>query len=222
MSNAVRRLAKKKFVVYCEGDTEENYIAGLRAWLRSERPDVEVAVDRPINMHGGGFGEFLSRVKKGSFSNCIARFVLVDFDRCASNPREARVFRELVEYCRVQAYRKTPCFLIVTNPRFEYAACLHSPRYRGQGIDAFLLGEFGYPAVDDFKTDRQVWQRLNKGDCGHEVLCAASRSRRGVVSHEYRKRRSSFEVAMTRLDVDEGRFGAKGTNLGELYDVILW
>ena len=59
MSRPERKL-QKRFVVFCEGDTEYNYIDKMR-----KRQDVQIAL-KPINMHGGGYGNFLKKIKTES------------------------------------------------------------------------------------------------------------------------------------------------------------
>ena len=56
MSRPKREL-QKRFVVFCEGDTEYNYIDKMR-----KRQDVQIAL-KPINMHGGGYSNFLKKIK---------------------------------------------------------------------------------------------------------------------------------------------------------------
>ncbi len=53
MSRPERKL-QKRFVVFCEGDTEYNYIDKMR---RVKQPDVQISL-KPINMHGGGYNNF--------------------------------------------------------------------------------------------------------------------------------------------------------------------
>lgn len=53
MSRPERKL-QKRFVVFCEGDTECNYIDKMRD---VKRQDVQIAL-KPINMHGGGYSNF--------------------------------------------------------------------------------------------------------------------------------------------------------------------
>lgn len=54
MSRPKREL-QKRFIVFCEGDTEYNYIDKIR-----KRQDVQIAL-KPINMHGGGYRNFLKK-----------------------------------------------------------------------------------------------------------------------------------------------------------------
>lgn len=53
MSRPERRL-QKRFVVFCEGDTEYNYIDRMRS---AKRQDIQIAL-KPINMHGGGYSNW--------------------------------------------------------------------------------------------------------------------------------------------------------------------
>lgn len=57
MSREKRKL-RKRFIVFCEGDTEYNYIDTMRL-----NQGVELAL-KPINMHGGGYSNFLEVIKK--------------------------------------------------------------------------------------------------------------------------------------------------------------
>ena len=119
MSRPKRRL-RKRFEIFCEGDTEYRYFEGMRT-----RQSVELTL-RPINMKGGGYASFLKELKAKGQVNCVARFIIVDGDRITSNVGEAHAFEELVDYCRQQNKKSgIPCFIILNNPNFEYVACLH-------------------------------------------------------------------------------------------------
>lgn len=68
MSRPIRQL-QKRFVVFCEGDTEYNYIDKMR-----KQQGVQISL-KPINMHGGGYTNFLRKIKTESQTNCLAKFV---------------------------------------------------------------------------------------------------------------------------------------------------
>lgn len=95
---------QKRFVVFCEGDTEYNYINKMRG---AKRQDVQIAL-KPINMHGGGYGNFLKKIKTEQQTNWLAKFIIVDADRLTKHYEEKDNFIRLTEYCRI---RKEP-FLI--------------------------------------------------------------------------------------------------------------
>lgn len=105
---------QKRFVVFCEGDTEYNYIDKMR-----KQPGVQIVL-KPINMKGGGYLNFLKKVKIESQSNCIAKFIIVDGDRLQIQGAEKQNFRALLEYCILQNNRGgIPHFLI----SYWYSTC---------------------------------------------------------------------------------------------------
>lgn len=51
------RSIKKVFKVFCEGDTEYNYFDNIRT-----TKNISLAI-RPVNMGGGGYANFISKLK---------------------------------------------------------------------------------------------------------------------------------------------------------------
>ena len=102
MSRPKRNL-QKRFVVFCEGDTEFNYIDKMRG---IKRQDIQIAL-KPINMHGGGYSNFLNKIKTEPQTNCLAKFIVIDADRLLKHPEEKENFLKLLEYCRLQNNKKT-------------------------------------------------------------------------------------------------------------------
>ena len=74
------RVLKKRYAIFCEGDTEYNYIDKMR-----KNQGVELVI-KPINMHGGGYSNFLRQIKKEAQSNYLAKFIIVDADRIKTIP----------------------------------------------------------------------------------------------------------------------------------------
>lgn len=70
-----KRILQKRFAIFCEGDTEYNYIDKMR-----RNQGVELVL-KPINMHGGGYANFLQKIRTESQSNYLAKFIIVDADR---------------------------------------------------------------------------------------------------------------------------------------------
>ncbi len=66
------RVLKKRYAVFCEGDTEYNYIDKMR-----KNQGVELVL-KPINMHGGGYSNFLRQIKKKTFDIIIKQ---TDYDQ---------------------------------------------------------------------------------------------------------------------------------------------
>ncbi len=66
-----------------------------------KRQDVQITL-KPINMHGGGYSNFLKKIKMESQTNCLAKFIIVDADRLVKHYEEKESFLQLAEFCRLQ------------------------------------------------------------------------------------------------------------------------
>ena len=114
MSRSKREI-NRRFRVFCEGDTEYNYFE----YIRKNKP-ISLTL-KPVNMHGGGYSNFLDEVKSDSNTDCLAKFVVIDGDRAVKTEEEKRSLRELANYCiRQNQSKRIPHFLIVDFPDFEY------------------------------------------------------------------------------------------------------
>ena len=133
-----KRILRKKFIVFCEGDTEYNYVDGMRL-----KQGVELAL-KPVNMQGGGYSSFLNEIKKEANNNCLAKFIIIYFYRVKKHSGELEKLKEIIEYCKLQNdSKRIPCFLILDNPDFEYIACLHIEDYRGQDTKKYIEDSLG-------------------------------------------------------------------------------
>ena len=65
------RVLQKRFAVFCEGDTEYNYIDKMR-----KNQGVELVL-KPIHMHGGGYSNFLQVIKSGLRPTALLRIATV-------------------------------------------------------------------------------------------------------------------------------------------------
>ena len=179
MSRPERKL-QKRFIVFCEGDTEYNYIDKIR-----KRQDIQITL-KPINMHGGGYGNFLKKIKIEAQTNCLAKFIIVDADRLIKHSGERNSFLQLTEYCRLQNKKRVvPHFLIVNNPDFEYVACLHVPEYKGQEVTRFLQTVLGFTSLEQFKKNPDVYECLNNGECSYQVLLQNIQGKDKFVKNTY-------------------------------------
>lgn len=217
MSRPKREL-QKRFVVFCEGDTEYNYIDKMR-----KNQGVLISL-KPINMHGGGYANFLTRIKKESKTNCLAKFIIVDADRLKTHPGEKQGFLGLVEYCRLQNNKGVvPHFLIVNNPDFEYIACMHVPEYIGQDVARFIQVNLGFQSLEQFKNHSQVYDVLNDGKRSYKVLLKRIYSRKEkFVQNTYSIKKKSFEISINKTDVVWDFVDMRGSNIDEFFDIIEW
>ena len=216
MSRPKREL-QKRFVVFCEGDTEYNYINKMR-----KNQGVLISL-KPINMHGGGYANFLSQIKKEAKTNCLAKFIIVDADRLKKHPGEKDGFLRLVEYCRLQNDNGVvPHFLIVDNPDFEYVACLHVSEYNGQDVTRFIQTELNFQTLEQFKKHTQVYDVLNSGKNSYKVLVDRIRGKEKFVRNCYSIKKKNFEISINKTDVTWDLVDRRGSNIEEFFDVIDW
>ena len=212
-----KRLLRRRFEIFCEGDTEYRYFEGMRT-----RQSVELAL-RPINMKGGGYASFLKELKTKGQVNCVARFIIVDGDRIVQHAGEARAFAELVDYCREQNQKGgIPCIIILNNPNFEFVACLHAENYAGQPVERFIRDVMGFDDLAAFKKKEDIFSFLNMNGYSFGYVIARMRGAPKPLYHRYTIKRMtvSVEVKETVYPAEEATF--RGSNLDEFFDVINW
>ncbi len=83
MSRKVREI-KKNFTVFCEGDTEHHYIEEMK---RQKRFTIAL---KTVNMEGGGYSNFLKKLKTDGNTNSLAKFIIIDGDRAISEEKKAQ------------------------------------------------------------------------------------------------------------------------------------
>lgn len=211
------RVLQKRFAVFCEGDTEYNYIDKMR-----KNQGVELVL-KPINMHGGGYSNFLQKIKTESQSNYLAKFIIMDADRIATVPGELDGFKKLLEYCRIQnAKGNTPHFIIMDNPDFEYVACLHSPQYRGQDPHKFIESVLGAKSIAAFKGNADVYNFLNSGELSYQIMMESLRGKEKLLYNQYEIKKKNFDIVFKDTFFDVNFINKKGSNIEEFFDVIDW
>lgn len=211
------RVLQKRFAVFCEGDTEYNYIDKMR-----KNQGVELVL-KPINMHGGGYSNFLQKIKTESQSNYLAKFIIMDADRIATVPGELDGFKKLLGYCRIQnAKGNTPHFIIMDNPDFEYVACLHSPQYRGQDPHKFIESVLGAKSIAAFKGNADVYNFLNSGELSYQTMMESLRGKEKLLYNRYEIKKKNFDIMIKDTFFDVDFINKKSSNIEEFFDVIDW
>ncbi len=213
MSRKVR-ITKKNFKVFCEGDTEYNYIDEMR---RQKRLSIAL---KPVNMKGGGYSNFLEQVKTDGATNCLAKFIIIDGDRAIAEEGEKKNLRELLEYCMLQNRSgRIPHFLIVNYPDFEYIACLHTPKYKGQNVVQYITRELGYKSVDEFKADEKVYRVLNTNGNSYSIMLSLLREENCFIINRYSINKKLYEIKIS-TSYDWEKLGKKGSNINEFFEVV--
>ena len=209
------RTTKKIFKVFCEGDTEHNYIDEMKRQRR-----LSIAI-KPINMKGGGYSNFLETVKTDSNSNCLAKFIIIDGDLALNKVGEKKNLKELIDYCIVQNKSgRIPHFLIVDFPDFEYLACLHTPQYKNQNTEQYIIRNLGYKSLDEFKSDTKVYNVLNTNGNSYEIMLTALPKNNCFIKNEHSINKTQYEISINSTIYDWEKLGLKGSNIDELFDVL--
>ena len=208
------RETKKNFKVFCEGDTEYNYIDEMR---RQKRMSISI---KPVNMKGGGYSNFLEQIRMDGTQNCLAKFIIIDGDRAIAQEGEKKKLRELLEYCILQNQNgRTPHFLIVDYPDFEYIACLHTSKYKGQNVAQYIVNALGYKSVDEFKADKKVYNVLNTHENTSERMLSLLRKENCFIVNKYTIKKTKYEIKISTV-YDWQKLGRKGSNINEFFEVI--
>ena len=213
MSKPQRQL-KKKIVIYCEGDTEYNYFDAIR-----KMPNVEISI-QAINMHGGGYRNFLTEIRKSGNYGKIATFIIIDGDRAEQVPQEKERLKELMDYCKMQNEKKSypSYFLVVNNPDFEYVACLHDEHYKGGNIEQHITKNFGFKDIEKFKENEKIYDFLHKDSRHHKIMLEKIKRQKKLIENEYEKKSVIITVTETKIDWD--LIGQKSTNINEIFEIL--
>ena len=211
------RALKKRFAIFCEGDTEYNYIDKMR-----KNQGVELVL-KPINMHGGGYTSFLTQIKKEAQSNYLAKFIIIDADRMVNVAGEKENFQKLLDYCKLQNEKgNTPHFVIADNPDFEYVSCLHDSDYKGQDVKGYITKTWGFKDISAFKSNEEVYDFLNTGKKSYKNLISVIKKQKKLVSNQYDIKKKTFDISIKQTDYNPDLLAQKNSNIEEFFEVIDW
>jgi len=208
------RTTQKNFKVFCEGDTEYHYIDEMR---RQKKLSITL---KPVNMKGGGYRNFLDQVKTDGTANCLAKFIIIDGDRALVEKGEKKNLLELVNYCILQNQSgRIPHFLIVNYPDFEYIACLHTPKYKGQNVAQYLIKELGYKSIDEFKANQNIYHVLNTNVNSSALMLSSLKKENCFIINNYAISKKLYEIKATTV-YDLEKLGNRGSNINEFFEII--
>lgn len=224
-----RRSATLSIEVFVEGHDEKVYFDRMKQDARFRSVAMTI---KPENMSGGGYSAFLEYVKKNSATQgCIARFIVIDYDRYLSMGGEKAPFRELIQYCKDKnKHSGTPYFLIVANPNLELLLCLHTDGYQiSKDPDRFLQDQFKCQNIGEFKSrfikERQVFDRIMQPDIKTAVerACHYMQVKPKVVSNAPKCKGSgvSLKIRNDKITWDENNQVHKNVNMDEFFKVVL-
>lgn len=213
--NRPQRKLTCTFRIFCEGDTEFNYFNALRKLTEN----VKII---PVNMKGGGYKEYLKKIKKDSPQNRVATFIIIDCDRARDISAEKTALITLIDYCKRQNEKSSsPYILILNNPDFEYIACLHDSSYKGGNTKQHIIKIFGFKGVDEFKSNTNIYDFLNKDQSrNYQVkLEKLKRNDKKFLQNQYQ-----FDVTKVIISVDTSinwdELHNNNSNIDELFKLI--
>lgn len=213
MSRKTREI-KRNFKVFCEGDTEYHYVDEMRHQLK-----LSIAL-KLVNMKGGGYSSFLNALRTDGNANCLAKFIIIDGDKAVNEIGEKKNLKKLIEYCILQNNSgRTPHILIVNTPDFEFLGCLHTPNYKGQSIEQYIIKEMGYQNINAFKTDKKIYHVLNTNGNSSNVMLAALRKENCLVVNQCTVNKSRFEIKVVTVSKWEN-LGHSGSNINEYFEIL--
>ncbi len=213
MSRKERKI-KRNFKVFCEGDSEYHYIDEMKRQL-----NLSIAI-KLVNMKGGGYSSFLHSLQTDGTANCLAKFIIIDGDKAASEQGEKTNLQELINYCILQnKSKRVPHVLIVNFPDFEYIACLHTPKYKGQKTGQYIVKEMGYSSLDAFKADTKIYTMLNTNGNSNELMLRALEGRRTFITNTYSINKKTYEMAL-EMTYDWEVFGYQNSNIKDYFEII--
>lgn len=118
--------------------------------------------------------------------------------------------RKLLEYCILQNQsERIPHILIVDYPDFEYIACLHTPKYKGQAVAQYITKELGYKNIDEFKADKKVYNVLNTNGSSYSLMSDLLREENCFVINNFSINKKQFEIKVITVYDWEKRFKYK-------------
>lgn len=207
---------RPKIKVFVEGDTEENYISELK-----KCSDCSFTI-KPVNMNGGGYQNFLNKLKKDSSTGHSAVFIIIDLDKAESEKDE---LKKLIKFCRDKnKYSDIPYFLIGTNKDFEYFSCCHCPSYKSNNTDRYITKELGYKSVDECKADKNIYNKLNKGKKNYKVALqkvANGKNSMKYFNYEYKKpTRVGKLIKVKKFMTNDEALNYLHTNMYDFFDLI--
>lgn len=217
----IKRKVRNKYIVFCEGDTEYNYINGMRQ-IQNDKNNIAI---KPVPLEKGGYRSFLTTIKESANSNCIAKFIMVDFDRAIKHYGEKSCLIELINYCiNENKKKKIPHFIILSNPNFDYLSCLHSPLYNEGDISSFITGKkgFGFKSMEEYKGKKDIFIFLNSNGNDLNIMRNKLRNRETIVKNTYTLNKQNYEVKITDTKVCLDNEPIRGANINELFDILDW
>ena len=213
MSRKLREI-KKVFKIFCEGDSEYNYFDSMK---RERKLSLAIKL---VNMKGGGYGNFLEKIREDGNTNCLAKFIIIDGDRAFADEAEKAKLKEMLDYCMLQNKNNRIAHIVIVNfPNFEYVACLHTMKYQGQNDEQYITRELKYKDLADFKADSQLYNVLNSKGNSCDLMIQKINQSTKLIENDISVNRSNYEIKVKTV-CNWNNLGKKGTNINDFFETV--
>lgn len=172
-------------------------------------------------MKGGGYKSFLDYVKQNGSINRLATFIIVDGDRAKNIPGELLALQELKKFCDTQNKldNKSPYFLIVNSPDFEYIACLHDPKYSGSDTTQHIEKIFKFKSLADFKRYTDIFKFLNSNSRNYQNMIKKLRNQPKLISNTFQKK--GIFIIFSNTAYNWELIEQKNSNIEEFFEIVI-
>ena len=215
----MNRALKENVKVLVEGCTEKYYISGLKKYTKTE-----INIDRPVNMNGGGYNNFIKEIRKLDYKGCIAIFIIIDLDTADSDKKN---LYDLIALCKQKtSSTKIPYFLIGTNSNFEYFSCCHCNKYTNTNTKSYIVKNFRYKTIEEYKSDSKIYTKLNTLPYGYinalSKIESSYYTNNTFFKNDYEKttKRANISIRIKKLNINEAALLANHSNLVEFFEII--
>ncbi len=212
-----KRNAKKRIKLLVEGSTEKNYFEGLK-----KNPDIVFNIKNVVDMHGGGYSNFLKVLKKESSVGYLATFIFIDLDTASSDKKN---INELTDYCiRKNKESGEAYFLIGTNKNFEFFVCLHCLNYKNQDTTQFIKNNLQYQSIQEYKGDKKIFEVLNKNQRSYKNAIGRLSGCSSYFIHKFKVKKKGIDIIIKfdkrSIVLDEEQLNCNNSNINEFFDFI--
>lgn len=209
------RNIKPRIRLFVEGKTEDNYFKELAKSL-----NLDFSIET-VDMNGGGYSNFLTKIKTKGYLGCTFIFIIIDLDKVCDDKKN---FLKLVRHCNDQNKRvDTPYFLIGNYKDFEYFACLHSSEYKEGDTKQFIINKFKYKNIEAFKSNSKIFNFLNTNGRSYKNAIDKISKKQAYIYNEYKpvnKNNGDIVVKNVKVKINENLENIKNSNMNDFFNII--
>lgn len=213
------RSIQQNVKVLVEGYTEMYYISGLK-----NNTTTQLNIEPPVNMDGGGYKNFIKEIKKLDYRGCVAIFIVIDLDKYHEDNDN---LKKLISLCKSKTKStKIPYFLIGTNLNFEYFSCCHCKKYNNSDTKSYIIKNFNYKSVKEYKSDSKIYSKLNKSQLSYNNALQKLNKNYTLGNTFFKndysisKQGANIIISINNLIINEDSISQKHSNIIEFFKII--